>query len=299
MYSFFRPESTQITHFPRNLHPATIYRKFRICARKTGTHCLAPLSRKQYISCLSSAPIYMEQSPSSSPDLAENWRAVNQAIQAACQRAGRSPSEITVVAVTKTHPADMARKACALGIRHVGENRVQEAIEKYSDSSILVSFPGTRLHLVGHLQRNKVRRALQVFDNIDSLDTEELALTLDAEAEKRRKTVRVLLEANTSKEPQKFGIDPDSAVHLANAVRNCRSLQLAGLMTVGPNTDDRDQIRQSFRLLKHLYDDIGCRLQPEHWSVLSMGMSGDFEIAIEEGATELRLGTVLFGQRRG
>ena len=202
------------------------------------------------------------------------------------------------MAVTKTHPVELVRKACAVGLHHFGENRVQESIEKYVESGIIRSNPDIVFHLVGHLQRNKARRAVQVFGSIDSVDTVDLARILDLEAGKARKWPRVLLEVNTSNEPQKFGIEPDSTFHLATMVMGCRNLQLAGLMTVGPTTTEEPAIRKSFRLLRELFDRVAERLKPEAWSVMSMGMSGDFEIAIEEGATELRLGTALFGQRR-
>ena len=231
------------------------------------------------------------------PDLAANWVKVQERIAQACHRAGRSPDSLTVIAVTKTHSPEVISKAYALGIRHFGENRVQEAIEKYSTSDTFGQFPDSRLHLIGHLQRNKIRKALQIFDYIDTVDTVELARLLDIEAGNRQKQFRVLLEVNTSGEPQKFGAEPDSTLHLASMVLGCRNLRLSGLMTVGPNVDDTARVRESFRVLKKIFDDIGHRLKPEFWSVLSMGMSGDFEIAVEEGATELRLGTALFGSR--
>ena len=140
--------------------------------------------------------------------LESRYEAVRKRIAAACARAGRPVDSVTVIAVTKTYPLEYARKACALGITKIGENRVQEAVVKYRENKLIDEFPDVRLHLIGHLQRNKVRKALQVFDNVDSLDSLETAEELNSEAEKLEKRVRILLEVNTSWELQKSGVGP-------------------------------------------------------------------------------------------
>ena len=229
--------------------------------------------------------------------LESRYEAVKERIASASSRAGRPLRTVEVVAVTKTYPLDLARKACALGITKIGENRVQEAVVKYRENKLIDEFPDVRLHLIGHLQRNKVRKALQVFDNVDSLDSLETAEELNSEAEKLEKRVRILLEVNTSWELQKSGVGPVETLSNVEELLKFPRLNLAGLMTVGPFTNREDAIRDSFRLLKQLFEDVKTRLNPPGWSVLSMGMSGDFEIAIEEGATEIRLGTALFGPR--
>jgi hypothetical protein len=216
---------------------------------------------------------------------------------AACGRSGRTATSVTIIAVTKTFPALIVRKAHALGLTHIGENRVQEALDKFGNGLLLKECPGLQLHLVGHLQTNKVRKALQFVSSIDSVDSLRLAQIIDREAAQTGRRVRVLLEVNTSGEPQKYGLAPEDVLPCAEQVAKLRSLNLQGLMTVGPLTDDADAIRKSFGLLRGLFEQVQQKLNPLQWSVLSMGMSGDFEIAIEEGATEIRLGTVLFGER--
>jgi hypothetical protein len=218
-------------------------------------------------------------------------------VSAACQRSGRRPDSVTIVAVTKTFSSLFVRKAYALGLSQIGENRVQEIIDKFGDGSLLRACPGLQLHLVGHLQTNKVRKALQSVATIDSVDSLRLAQIVDREAAQMGRRVRVLLEVNTSGEPQKYGLAPDELVPCAEAVAKLTSLDLRGLMTVGPLVEDADAVRRSFALLRNLFERVQQKLNSPQWSVLSMGMSGDFETAIEEGATEIRLGTVLFGER--
>jgi hypothetical protein len=233
----------------------------------------------------------------SDPDLVSRYAQVCQRIERAARLVQRSADDITIVAVTKTHPIEAIRKARAIGITNFGENRVQETLEKLGDTGFLQADSQSCLHLIGHLQRNKVRKAVQIFDSIDSIDSIELAEAVDSEAKRAGKVLRVLLEVNTSKELQKQGMDPTQALSVAQSVASLTHLQLAGLMTVGPLTNDVDHIRNSFKILKDTFDDVGARLKMPGWSALSMGMSGDYEIAIEEGATEIRLGTALFGQR--
>jgi PLP dependent protein len=229
--------------------------------------------------------------------IAERLARVQLSVEEACLRSGRSRSEISIVAVTKTFPVEFARKACAAGAVHLGENRIQEAIEKYGDGWLPRDYPDVTLHLIGHLQRNKVRKAVQIFPTIDSVDSLEIAQAIDREADIQQKIARILIEVNTSGEPQKYGVQPDEVVGLVSSVIRLPKLSIAGLMTVGPNVEDQQSIRNSFRLLKSLFERVRQELSPSQWSVLSMGMSHDYVTAIEEGATEIRLGTAIFGER--
>lgn len=235
--------------------------------------------------------------PSSSISLDANISRVHSKISAVFVRTGQPFREIRLLAVTKTLSEAVARKAYASGLHHLGENRVQEAIEKYKDGWLHEGSPRGVLHLIGNLQANKVRKAVQLFDSIDSIDSAEIASKVSSESLKLGKTMRVLIEVNSSGESAKFGIAPTSVFGLAEYVSELPALELAGLMTVGPLTDDRAKIRSAFRQTKQLFDAVHERLSLPFWKTISMGMSGDFEIAIEEGATEIRLGTALFGAR--
>ena len=231
-------------------------------------------------------------------DIQSRLAEVRATIESACARRGREPEEVTVVAITKGFPSEVISKACALGLSHIGENRVQELLDKFGDGRIAQVFPKTRLHLVGHLQSNKVRKALQWVWSVDSVDSVELAEAISRVATDMDRDVRILLEVNTSGEPQKFGFSPAEVTGAAGRILRLPRLQLGGLMTVGPLTDESDAVRDSFRSLRACFEEVRSRLNPPHWNALSMGVSGDYEIAVEEGATEVRIGTALFGPRR-
>lgn len=222
---------------------------------------------------------------------------VRQQIARAAEGAGRDPSSITLVAITKTFPLELARKAYALRVRHFGENRVQEAVEKWQHARPIGSGPPETLHLVGHLQRNKARKALQLFDRIDTVDSLELAKAISRICGELGRDADILIEVNTSGEAQKFGVLPERAADLANQVAGLAHLKLRGLMTLGPLTEDTARILSAFRQLKKIFDDLTADQRLPSMDILSMGMSGDFEMAIAEGATEVRLGTALFGAR--
>lgn len=208
----------------------------------------------------------------------------------ACARAGRPPDSVVLIAVSKTLPADAIREAYALGIRDFGENKVQELLAK----APLLQDLGIRWHMVGHLQTNKVRGALAHASMIQSVDSAHLAERIhDLVAEGSR--IEVLLQVNTSGEESKFGVAPRDLDALVTSLRRLDRLEVRGLMTLGPLTDDEEAIRSSFRTLRSLLPVV--RLRFPGASILSMGMSGDFEIAIEEGATHIRVGTALFGPR--
>jgi PLP dependent protein len=224
----------------------------------------------------------------------ENLQDVRQRIAAAATRAGRSPEEITLIAVSKTHPAEAIREAYQAGVRHFGENRVQEWEAKHGSVREL---PAT-WHLVGHLQSNKAARAAGLFGSVDSLDDYALAQRLDrARSEIAASAkLRVLIEVRVEQEAAKSGVELTGLPELAEKIVELPHLELAGLMCIPPLFENIEMVRPYFRRLRELRDDLQTQLgraQP----VLSMGMSHDFEVAIEEGATEIRVGTALFGQR--
>jgi pyridoxal phosphate enzyme (YggS family) len=230
----------------------------------------------------------------------ENIFRVQERIAAAARKAGRSSSEITLIAVSKTHPADVIRAAYDAGLRHFGENRVQEWEGKRGP---LIGLSEASWHLVGHLQGNKAARAARLFHSVDSLDDFVLAQRLDrarvedATAQTASPSkLRVLIEVHIAGEEAKSGVAIEDLPALAEKVPALAKLDLAGLMCVPPLSDDLELVRPYFRRLRQLRDEleshIGLALP-----VLSMGMSHDFEVAIEEGATEVRIGTALFGHR--
>jgi PLP dependent protein len=197
---------------------------------------------------------------------------------------------VRIVAVTKTHGPDAVRAAVAAGLRDVGENRVQEALPK---QDALVGLP-VEWHLIGTLQRNKARHAVGRFGMIHSVDRVDLAVELDRRVDPEAKQ-RILVQVNCSDEPQKGGVAPGELLHLLDAMKTLQRLDLCGLMTMSALTDDVAEQRRAFRRLRELRDLAGG--QGHRLPELSMGMSGDYPVAVEEGATMLRLGTVLFGER--
>ena len=211
----------------------------------------------------------------------------------AAERAGRVSGSIRLLAVTKGFPAAAVREAMALGLRDFGESRVQEADSKISEIG-----PGPRWHLVGHLQTNKARRAVQLFEEIHSVDSERLAEELARRAAAEERAPVCWIEVNTSGDPSKFGVPPERAPELMRAVAAMEPLRLAGLMTIGPLHGGPDGARASFRALAALRSQGVERGWLPRDAGLSMGMSDDFEIAIEEGATVVRIGSALLGSRR-
>ena len=217
-------------------------------------------------------------------EIRANIEAVEKRIAAACARAGRARDEVRLVAVTKTFPAADVDRAIAAGMTDVGENKVQEAREKSPDVA-----GGARWHLIGHLQSNKAKDAVRLFDVIQTVDSVALAEKLGRAADAAGKTQHVLLQINVGREPQKSGADPSAAAELAKQVSAVPSLHLAGLMTIPP-AGEADEMRPYFRELRAMRDDLGLK-------ELSMGMTDDFEVAIEEGATIIRVGRAIFGAR--
>ncbi|MCH7762227.1 MAG: YggS family pyridoxal phosphate-dependent enzyme [Candidatus Marinimicrobia bacterium] len=202
--------------------------------------------------------------------------------------------DIALVAVTKTHPIIVVNTAISLGLKHIGENRIQEAEEKFSD---VVFEQGVVKRMIGHLQTNKARKAVKIFDTIDSVDSLKLAKKINIHANTAKKIIEVLLEINTSSEKQKFGFNPNYSEELLECIE-LEGLLVKGLMTIGPLTKDENMIRKAFTKIRNLKDEINKQVSPSRkMSVLSMGMTGDYEIAIEEGSNMIRIGSALFGKR--
>ncbi|MDI6814603.1 MAG: YggS family pyridoxal phosphate-dependent enzyme [Dehalococcoidales bacterium] len=219
-------------------------------------------------------------------DIEANIEQVKVRIARACQRVGRSPDEVTIVAVTKNVEPSAIATAFELGIRHFGENRVQEAVDKLGQLSGLKPHP--TWHMVGHLQTNKVKVAVEIFDIIHSIDSVRLAEVI---SRRTQRTLPVLLEVNVSGEASKSGFSVAEVEPALEAISHLPRLEMKGLMTIAPIVVDAEQARPVFRKLCSLRDCFGL----EH---LSMGMSDDFEVAVEEGATMLRIGRAIFGERR-
>jgi len=227
--------------------------------------------------------------------LSESLQRLNERVCAAARRSGRDPAEVTVVAVTKTVPLALVNEAAAAGLKDFGENRVQEAKAKIPAVTV-----GVRWHLIGHLQTNKVKDAVALFDLIQSVDSFRLAAEISREAGRMGKIRDVLIQVSTTDEPQKYGCSPVELEDLAGRIAELPAIRLRGLMTIGPLTEDVTQIRTAFRSLKHMFDRLAqARFGRETMTYLSMGMSGDFEIALQEGANMLRIGTAIFGSRKG
>jgi PLP dependent protein len=220
-----------------------------------------------------------------------NYRAIQERIHQAARAAGRNAGDVVVIAVTKTFPPEVIQQAIDEGISLFGENRVQEARAK------MPLLRGNHVfHLIGHLQSNKARDAVALFDMIHSIDSLTTAEKVNIEAGRAGKVQKILVEVNTSGEGTKNGVRPPEAASLCGGIARLENIELMGLMTVGPLTDDRSAIRGSFAMLRALLGEINGATGI-YMKELSMGMSSDFEIAVEEGATMVRIGSALFGTR--
>jgi PLP dependent protein len=229
--------------------------------------------------------------------IAQNLAQVRERIAVAAGRAGRRPEDVALMAVSKTFPAERIRETYDAGLRLFGENRVQEFAGK-TDS--LRDLHNAEWHLIGHLQTNKAGKAVELFAAVDSVDSLRLAQKLNASAQQLGKKLEVLIEINVGGEAAKSGVAPDSREleELLLAARELEHLEFRGLMTVPPFTDDPQQARPYFQKLHELRDQIAARRLPAvDMNALSMGMSHDFEVAIEEGSTCVRVGTAIFGKR--
>lgn len=226
--------------------------------------------------------------------VADNLAVIRGRIAAACGRAGRDPSRIKLVGVTKKAPVEKIREAIDAGIAIVGENYIQEARKK---KDILAGLP-VAWHFIGHLQTNKARIAVECCDCIETLDREGLAVELNQRCEKAGKKYPVLIQVNIGSEPTKSGIPPDELFSFFKLASTLEWLNVRGLMALPPFFDQPERARPYFRQMRKLLDELRQKAPvPENLVELSMGMSGDFEVAIEEGATLVRIGTALFGQR--
>lgn len=235
-------------------------------------------------------------------NIAENLEHVEQAIVDACRRAGRRREDVELMAVSKTYPAETIAEAAGLRLTLFGENRVQEFAGKTSVLETLRSGieKPIRVHLIGHLQSNKAAKGAEIFDGVDSLDSLRLARRLDEAAGKLGKRLPVLIEVKLSPEETKEGLDPESreAAELFEALPDFENLEMRGLMTIAPWGAEEQVTRGCFRSLREWRDRWAAKYLRLKFDVLSMGMSGDFPLAIAEGATRIRVGTAIFGKRQ-
>jgi PLP dependent protein len=229
----------------------------------------------------------------SAEQLAENIARVRTRIAEAAQRAGRDPAEVTLVAVSKTKPLELVEMAYNLGVTDFGENRVQEALSK------IESFhpQGLRWHLIGHLQSNKAGKVVGPFSCIHSVDSLHLAQALSRHAQEQGITLSILLQVNVAGEISKEGVSPTEARAVAQQIAALPALQIEGLMTVAPLVSNPEEVRPVFRELRLLRDRLRAEIPGGTWTQISMGMTDDYTIAIEEGATLVRVGRAIFGQR--
>lgn len=240
--------------------------------------------------------------------LKERYADVRAKVAAAARRGGREPADVVIIAVSKYGGVDDIRELMSLGLRDFGENQVQQLMQRaamiaewQARQKTLAhhgSDPAARWHMVGHLQRNKVRKAVELSRLIHSIDSLRLAEEIQAVAIKREEPVEVLLQVNTSGEASKFGCAVGAAIHLAEQLDSMVNVRLRGLMTLGPITDDPEQSRTAFARLREVYGDIAkAGIGKGYFNLLSMGMSGDYELAIAEGSNVVRIGSAIFGER--
>lgn len=223
----------------------------------------------------------------------ENLEEVREKIRQACQRSGRREEDVTLISVSKTKPVEMLKEAYEAGSRDFGENRVQEIMEKYGQMP-----EDVRWHMIGHLQKNKVRQVIDKAVLIHSVDTVELAEQIKKDAAKRDLTVDILLEVNVAEEESKFGFRTEEVEAAVMKIKEFPHVHIKGLMTIAPFVSNSEDNREVFKKLYQLYVDIRSKnIDNVNMSVLSMGMTGDYEVAVEEGATMIRVGTGIFGAR--
>lgn len=223
----------------------------------------------------------------------ENLKEVRKKIEEACRTAGRDPDEVTLIAVSKTKPVSLLQEAYDAGARCFGENKVQEIMDKYPQLPSDIQW-----HMIGHLQRNKVKYIVDKTALIHSVDSLRLAQTIEEEAAKHNIRVPILIEVNVAEEETKFGLKTEEVLPLVQAVSAFSHVEIRGLMTIAPYVNDPEDNRGVFRELKKLSVDIAAKnINNVTMSVLSMGMTGDYEVAVQEGATMVRVGTGIFGER--
>jgi PLP dependent protein len=224
----------------------------------------------------------------------ERYSAIQRQISEACRRVDRDASSVEIVAITKGRAVDAIKEAFDAGLIHIGESRVQETREKFSVlRPLVVGFRPIHWHLIGHLQTNKIRDAVELFDLIQSVDSVRLAEAIDKEAARQEKLQDILLEIKTSGETTKYGIFPDDAVKAYQAIAGLKHVRVLGLMTIAAIVPHAEDARPYFKALKLVFDTINLGTD-RPLSILSMGMTDDFEVAVEEGSTMVRLGRALF-----
>lgn len=225
--------------------------------------------------------------------VAENYRYVLKKVEEACARSGRDPKDVTLIAVSKTKPIEMIEEAMEAGARVFGENKVQELCDKYEQLP-----KDLHWHLIGHLQRNKVKYIVDKAELIHSVDSLKLAEEISKEALKKNVEVNILIEVNVADEESKFGVSVEETLALVEEIAKLPGIHIQGLMTIAPYTTDPEENRPVFRTLKKLAVDIKKKnIDNVCMDVLSMGMTGDYQVAVEEGATLVRVGTGIFGER--
>ena len=225
--------------------------------------------------------------------ITENLEQVRKNIDEACRMAGRDPKEVTLIAVSKTKPVSMLKEAYDAGARCFGENKVQEIMDKHPQLPEDIQW-----HMIGHLQRNKVKYIVDKVSMIHSVDSLRLAQTIEQEAAKHNVCVPVLLEVNVAQEESKFGLKMDEVLPLIETIADFPHIKVQGLMTIAPYVENAEDNRDFFRQLKKLSVDIEAKnINNVSMSVLSMGMTGDYQVAVQEGATMVRVGTGIFGER--
>lgn len=223
----------------------------------------------------------------------ENLELVRQNIKNACEKAGRRPDEVTLIAVSKTKPVFMLKEAYSAGSREFGENKVQEIMDKYPQLPSDIHW-----HMIGHLQRNKVKYIIDKATLIHSVDSLRLAEEISSQAEKKQVTANILVEINIAQEESKFGISREEAIQLVKNIAKLPHISVKGLMTIAPFVTNPEDNRKYFRQIRELSVDIAKEnIDNVTMSILSMGMTGDYMVAIEEGATMVRVGTGIFGER--
>lgn len=223
----------------------------------------------------------------------ENIKQVEKNIENACQKAARDATEVTLIAVSKTKPVSMLEEAYECGCRHFGENKVQELVEKYE-----VMPKDIKWHMIGHLQRNKVKYIVDKVYLIHSVDSLRLAEEISKEAVKKNVNVNILVEVNVAEEESKFGTTSEAATELVKEISSLPNISIKGLMTIAPYVENAEENRQYFAKLRQLSVDImNKNIDNVSMGVLSMGMTGDYQVAVEEGATYVRVGTGIFGER--
>ena len=226
----------------------------------------------------------------------ENILKIRERIFSACSKSGRGSGQVTVIAVSKNRAVEQIEEAAASGIDDIGENKVQEALLKYKKFTAITGAWSIKWHMVGHLQTNKAKEAVGIFSLIHSVDSLHLALAIDKEAARIKKVQDILVEVNTSGEAAKFGIKPDEAVEVVKEIAKLKNIRIEGLMTIAPVVNNPEEARPYFRRLKDLRDKINqSGVAGYELRVLSMGMTDDFEAAIEEGSNMVRIGRAIFG----